>query len=102
MAIIGKFIANEGGTYIGAIRTMTIDVAAQLVPNQSENKDAPAFRVVSNGAELGAGWRENTSDDRPYVSLKLDDPSFAKPIHAVFFEKPEDGTGVMIWSRAKT
>lgn len=56
--------------------------------------------AMLGGAELGAGWLETSKeDDREYLSLKLDDPSFAAPIRAALFDSPGEGTGVMVWNR---
>ena len=101
MAQIGTFTVKDG-KYTGTIRTMTINFKAQLVPNKNKvNASAPAYRLYAGGAELGAAWREESkTGDKPYLAMKLDDPSFAAPIRAAFFENPEDGTGVMVWSRA--
>lgn len=102
MAQIGTFTA-KGGAYTGTIRTMTINVKAQLVPNADKaNDSAPDFRLYAGGAELGAAWREESkSGETPYLSVKLDDPSFANPMRAAFFENEADGTGVMVWNRQK-
>ena len=66
-------------------------------------KDAEQNCDKSNagGAELGAAWRERTSGDEPkdYLSVLLDDPGFAEPIRAAFFENSEEGTGVLVWGR---
>ena len=98
MAQIGAFTLKDG-KYTGTIRTMTINVKAQLVPNKSKaNDDAPDFRLYAGGAELGAAWRQD-SKDRAYLAVKLDDPSFATPVRAAFFENAEEGTGVMVWNR---
>lgn len=103
MAQIGIFTAKDG-KYTGTIRTLTINVKTQLVPNQKKSHgEAPDFRVYAGGAELGAAWREESKNgDKPYLSVKLDDPSFASPIRAAFFENEADGTGVMVWNRAKS
>lgn len=102
MAQIGTFTA-KGGSYTGTIRTMTINVKAQLVPNKDKaSEGAPDFRLYAGGAELGAAWKQESKDgDTPYLAVKLDDPSFASPMRAAFFENTEDGTGVMVWNRAK-
>jgi uncharacterized protein (DUF736 family) len=102
MAQIGTFTAKDG-SYTGTIRTMTINVKAQLVPNTDKASDsAPDFRLYAGGAELGAAWREERkSGETPYLSVKLDDPSFSSPMRAAFFENEKDGTGVMVWNRAK-
>lgn len=100
MAAIGTFTKTEE-SFVGTIRTMTINVKAKIVPNKEKANDkAPDYRVYAGGAELGAGWLEQSKDEeREYLSLKLDDPSFAAPIRAAFFENTEEGTGVMMWSR---
>jgi len=102
MAQIGTFTAKDGA-YTGTIRTMTINVKAQLVPNKEKSSDgAPDFRLYAGGAELGAAWRQESKDgETPYLAVKLDDPSFTGPMRAAFFENEADGTGVMVWNRAK-
>ncbi|WP_084399028.1 DUF736 domain-containing protein [Henriciella aquimarina] len=103
MAQIGSFTFKDG-KYTGTIRTMTINVKAQLVPNKDKgNNGGPEFRLYAGGAELGAAWREESKDgETPYLSVKLDDPGFAAPMRAAFFENEKDGTGVMMWKRPKT
>ena len=100
MAHIGTFTAKDG-KYTGTIRTMTINVKAQLVPNKSKaNDSAPDYRVYAGGAELGAAWHEESkAGERPYLAVKLDDPSFVAPIRAAFFENLEHGSGVLVWTR---
>lgn len=101
MAQIGSFTLKDG-KYTGTIRTMTINVKVQLVPNTEKTNGAPDFRIYAGGAELGAAWREESKDgETPYLSVKLDDPSFLAPMRAAFFENEKDGTGVMVWSRTK-
>ena len=102
MAQIGTFTLKDG-KYTGTIRTMTINVKAQLVPNKDKTNGAPDFRIYAGGAELGAAWREESKvGETPYLSVKIDDPGFAAPMRAAFFENEEDKTGVMVWSRPKT
>lgn len=100
MATIGTFTEKDG-SYTGTIRTMTINVKAQLVLNADKASDgAPDYRLYAGGAELGAGWNQESKDGgTPYVAMKLDDPSFAEPVRAAFFANAEDGTGVMVWKR---
>lgn len=102
MAQIGTF-THKDGIWTGTIRTMTINVKAQLVPNKTKaNDDAPDYRMYAGGAELGAAWREASKNgEKPYLSVKLDDPSFAKPLRAAFFENVQDATGVLVWNRSQ-
>ena len=100
MTTIGTF-TQTGDSFVGTTRTMTINVKTKIVPNKDKANDAaPDYRVYAGGAELGAGWWEKSKDDeREYVALKLDDPSFAAPIRAAFFENAEERTGVLVWRR---
>lgn len=101
MAQIGAFTLKDG-TWTGTIRTMTINVKAQLVPNKEKANGAPDFRLYAGGAELGAAWHQESKDgETPFLAVKLDDPSFAQPMRAAFFENQKEGTGVMVWNRPK-
>lgn len=102
MPQIGSFTLKDGN-YTGTIRTMTINVKSQLVPNMEKASDgAPDFRLFAGGAELGAAWRqESKNGETTYLAVKLDDPSFDRPIRAAFFENEAEGTGVMMWNRSK-
>ncbi len=101
MAQIGAFTMKDG-TWTGTIRTMTINVKAQLVPNKEKANGAPDYRLYAGGAELGAAWQQESKDgETPFLAVKLDDPSFAQPMRAAFFENAKEGTGVLVWSRSK-
>jgi uncharacterized protein (DUF736 family) len=99
MAQIGSFTRDESGVFTGTIRTLTLNVKATLKPSPKDNDKAPDYRVTANGGvEFGAGWSKSSREDRPYVSVKLDDPSFPAPIYATLVEG-ENGTHNLIWSR---
>ena len=72
---------------------------AAIEPSPKDNDKAPDYRVTANGGvEFGAGWTKTSREDRPYVSVKLDDPSFPAPIYATLIEG-EGGQHNLIWSR---
>lgn len=97
MATIRTFTKKDGA-YTGTIRTLTINAKTQMVPNASDSDGAPDFRLFAGGAELGAAWREESKDGATlYLAVKLDDPSFAKPVRAAFFENEDDKTGTLVW-----
>ncbi|MGA1342762.1 MAG: DUF736 family protein [Hyphomonas sp.] len=61
-----------------------------------------SFRLYAGGAELGAAWHQESKDgETPFLAVKLDDPSFAQPMRAAFFENAKEGTGVLVWNRPK-
>jgi len=49
-------------------------------------------------ASIGAAWSKRFNEDRDYLSLKLDDPSFTAPIFANLFDEHGEGYS-LIWSR---
>ena len=75
--------------------------SAQLVPNKTKaNEEAPDYRHYAGGAEIGAAWQQDSKDgEKPYLAVKLDDPSFAAPIRAAFFPHRTKAKGVLVWSR---
>lgn len=98
MAQIGTFTRQENGSLNGTIRTLTLNVKATIRPSDKDNDKAPDFRVFAGTVEFGAAWKKTSREDREYLSVKLDDPSFATPIYASLVES-EDGEQRLIWSR---
>lgn len=101
MAIIGSFNLKDS-KWTGTIRTLTVNVKTQFVPNDQLLDGAPAYRVFAGGAELGAAWTQTAQESgKDYLSVKLDDPSFPKPIRAAFFIDEDAGTAILVWNRPK-
>ena len=99
MAQIGSFTRDESGAFAGTIRTLSLNVKATIKPSPKDNDKAPDYRITANGGvEFGAGWTRTSREDRAYVSVKLDDPSFPAPIYATLVEG-ENGAHNLIWSR---
>ncbi len=97
MASIGTFTA-QGDGYTGSIKTLTLNVrTAVLRPNEKSDDRAPDYRIFAGQTEFGAAWKRTSRENRDYLSVKLDDPSFSDPIYASLVEA-EDGFS-LIWSR---
>jgi uncharacterized protein (DUF736 family) len=101
MATIGSFTKGDNGSYTGTVRTLTVNAKTRLQPDADKTKDnAPDFRVYAGPAEIGAAWRKTAQDTgREYLSVKLDDPSFAQPIYASLVEAEGGKEFNLIWSR---
>jgi uncharacterized protein (DUF736 family) len=98
MATIGSFQQQDDGSYVGSIKTLTLNVKqATFRTNEGDNDKAPDFRVFAGQTEFGAAWKKTSREERDYLSVKLDDPSFPAPIFASLVEA-EDGFS-LIWSR---
>lgn len=96
MAIIGIFTKKDDGSINGVINTLTINIKASFVPAEKKSDNAPDYRILANKFEVGAAWLR-TSNDRQYLSVKLDDP-FAAPVFASLIEG-ENKSFHLIWSR---
>ena len=100
MATIGTFTQHEDGSISGAIKTLTLNVkAAQFRPAEKENDKAPDFRIFAGQTEFGAAWKKVSRENREYLSVKLDDPSFAAPIYASLVDA--DVGYSLSWSRSR-
>lgn len=102
MANIGTFTKTENG-FTGTIRTLALSVKANIVPDEHKASEAaPDYRVFSGTVELGAGWKRTAKngEQREYVSVKLDDPSFPAAIYANLVQTEGDPSVYsLIWSR---
>jgi uncharacterized protein (DUF736 family) len=101
MATIGTFTKQADGSYAGAIKTLTLNVkAAQFRENEKSDERAPDYRIFAGQTEFGAAWKKTSRENRDYLSVKLDDPSFPAPIFASLVDADEGYS--LIWSRSRT
>ena len=99
MANIGTF-TKTGNEYKGEIVTMSVQQKnVRIVPEDSDNENAPSHRVFVGRAEIGAAWTKTSNEGRDYLSVKLDDPSFTAPIFANLFDDEDGKSYNLIWSR---
>jgi len=99
MSKIGSFTKTASGEYQGEIVTLSVQAKkVRIVPDNNASGNAPSHRVFIGEAEVGAAWPKTTQDDRPYLSVKLDDPTFTGPIFAQLFAGDGE-THDLVWSR---
>ena len=99
MAIIGTFTKADNGSFNGTIKTALLNLKTVIRPNESENDKAPDYRVTVGAFEFGAAWKKTSREQRDYLSVKLDDPSFPAPIYAMLVETDTAGEHTLVWSR---
>ena len=100
MATIGTFAKSDAGDYNGTIKTLTLNVKqATLRKAEKDNDKAPDYRIFSGQTEFGAAWKKTSRENRDYLSVKLDDPSFSAPIYASLVDADEGYS--LIWSRSR-
>jgi uncharacterized protein (DUF736 family) len=103
MANIGTFTKAEDGTLSGFIKTLQLNTKARFSPLEATSNGGPDFRIFAGNVEIGAAWSKlSQQGGRPYVSVKLDDPSLPAPIFASLHEDDEQpGQHSLIWTRQK-
>ena len=100
MATIGAFSRTDNG-FAGSVKTLNLNVkAVKFVPAEGDNQNGPDFRVFAGATEFGAAWKKKSDKGNPYLSVKLDDPSFPAPIYASLVETETEDLA-LIWSRRR-
>jgi len=104
--IIGRFTESTGGTHIGHIRTMFFksDKVVFEPTDAAKAANAPAFRVyTADEIELGAAWRKAGKETGSiYYDVKLDDPTFARPIFCRLVQAKNGNGFLLVWERTTT
>jgi len=97
MAIIGTFTKDNGG-FTGTLATLAVKAKVTISAVEKSGDKAPDFRVYAGkDVEIGAAWAATSKGGSQYLSVKLDDPSFAAPVLARLVET-ETGH-VLVWTR---
>jgi uncharacterized protein (DUF736 family) len=97
MATIGTF-TREGDNYTGSITTLSLKAKTVIKPVTKLSENAPDFRIYAAGVEIGAAWSATSKTDHRYLSVKLDDPSFAGAIYCRLIGIDSDNQ-TLIWNR---
>lgn len=100
---IGTFTKTEDGVFTGRLETLGTTAELQFQPVAEKTSDKmPDYRIVvaNTNAECGAGWHEMSQKKKPYISVKIDDPSFAHPVWAALTRDDEGGFS-LYWDRPK-
>src|SRR5437899_1724478 len=102
MANIRTFTTTEQG-FTGELVTLSLKAknVRLVAESASSNENAPTHRVFVGRVEIGAAWAKRSNEGRPYLSVKLDDPSFNAPIYANLFDDEDGETFTLIWSRGR-
>ena len=104
MATIGTFKHIGEGEYLGDIFTLSLRLTGvRIAPVTRTNDNGPSHRVLLGRIEVGAAWQKRSAGEegRDYLSVKLDDPSFAAPIYANLIQDADGETFTLIWSRSR-
>ncbi|TPK84550.1 DUF736 domain-containing protein [Mesorhizobium sp. B2-4-17] len=105
MPQIGEFTRTQTG-YSGRIRTLSLNFDVAVVEAEAnDTENAPDYRVHVGGEDgpaIGAGWKRTSEKAGAFVSLQIDDPTFAQPIRANLFQNGDDNKSWSLqWSRPR-
>jgi uncharacterized protein (DUF736 family) len=104
--VVGYATKKIDGRCKGTLRTVSIDVAIDILPNMKKAADSqPDFRVVTEGINIGAGWaHKSEASNKEYVSLSIAAPKFGPEQLYGNFGKAERSGGkdlyAVIWNPA--
>ena len=98
MTTIGYFTKKDGDTYEGFIETRLWHDSATMRPVGKSSGKAPDYRVFAGRCEIGAAWKKTSDAGASYLSVSIDDPSFAAPINCRLHEGPQGWD--LIWTRS--
>jgi len=105
MSIIGNFKATENG-YTGTIETLTLKAEVEFEPVERKSSEkAPDFRIFAKktGYELGAAWEKTSRETGAhFISVSLDDPSFAAPIQCRLVKTGAEVGHSLLWDRRRS
>ena len=98
MATIANLTKQKDGSITGTLLIPSLNgVKIVLTPVEKKGK-GPEMRATIGAYEAGAAWKRETKTVT-YYSVKLDDPTFARPIYCALFKTP-DGYA-LLWDRPK-
>lgn len=103
MSSIGLVTKKENGSFEGRLITLSINAPIVILPQTKINETSPDYRIISSGADVGAGWiKQNKTDGANYVSVTFDAPELPKKIYANLGQaagQDDEDVFSIIWNR---
>jgi uncharacterized protein (DUF736 family) len=105
MTTIGTF-KKDGNGYAGSIETLTLKAKITFESSDKKSGKAPDFRVFHIGddftSEIGAAWKKTSRENgAEYLSVSLDDPSFAEKINCRLVKTGSEQGHSLFWERSR-
>jgi uncharacterized protein (DUF736 family) len=104
MATIGTF-KKKGDEFSGTIETLTLKANITLSANSKKSDSAPDYRVFQQTedftSEIGAAWKKSAKDGSEYLSVSIDDPSFADKINCRLIKTGAEHGYTLYWERQR-
>ena len=104
MAIIGTF-KKDGEGFSGSIESLTLKARITFAPAPRKSDNAPGYRVfqvtMDFTSEIGAAWKKTSKDGAEYLSVSIDDPSFAERINCRLVKTGAELSHTLYWERQR-
>jgi uncharacterized protein (DUF736 family) len=97
MSIIGTFIRHDED-FNGTLQTLAFNVKVRIVAVAKESDKAPDYRILAGSMEIGAAWKRQSANHKPYLSVKIDDPTLPAPVNARLIDV-DGSTATLYWTR---
>jgi uncharacterized protein (DUF736 family) len=85
MATIANLAKQKDGSITGTLLIPSFNGAKIVLTPVEKKGKGPEFRATIGAFEAGAAWKRET-ETATYYSVKLDDPTFARPIYCALFK----------------
>ena len=104
MAIIGTF-TKDGAGYTGTIETLALRAKITFEP-QEKRGNGPDFRVFQLAenftSDIGGAWKKTSREGAvEYLSVSIDDPSFAERINCRLVKTGSEQGHTLFWDRPR-
>ena len=77
MANIGMVHRQKDGSFVGKLKTLSIDDIRIVPVKKKEKPSHPDYRVSCKGIDVGAAWKKvGKESGKEYVSLSISAPEF--------------------------
>jgi uncharacterized protein (DUF736 family) len=105
MAQIGLVTKQKDGSFVGKLKTLSIDADIRIVPVKKKEKEShPDFRISCKGIDVGAAWlKEGKESGKEYISASVSAPEFGTLYFNLGKAAGQDDEDVMalIWNEKK-
>jgi uncharacterized protein (DUF736 family) len=104
MATIGTF-KKDGAGFTGTIQTLSLKAKVTFEPQEKKSDNAPDYRVFHSASgftsEIGAAWKKTSKEGAEYLSVSIDDPSFAERINCRLVKSTAQESHTLYWDRQR-
>ena len=84
---------------------LTLNAKLTFEPQEKRSDNAPDYRVFHTTddftSEIGAAWKKTSKEGAEFLSVSIDDPSFAERINCRLVKTGSEQGHTLYWDRAR-